>query len=228
MTAHIAAEDLVEHLDGTANAARDAAITAHLVACADCRRRLRELADLDRFVASNHPGADATLTAMNAKARALIAAHAAPPKRRGWLHVAAAACLLIGLTALLFARPARTFDCGITVYQPAELVRAGELQRWHVDLDGVDDRWLCVLARGPDGAVPLRGRVRVPASELSDWEFAAGEAPSEVLIAPLAAAPDVARIDALGQAFGRSAGAERQAKLAALAPGARIVAFPPR
>jgi anti-sigma factor RsiW len=246
MSPHLAPETIVEYLDGTLTQGAERLAHEHLAGCTDCQRRFGELAQFDGFVLGATAGDEATDAAMFAVADRLL--HRPAPRRFGWLPaLLIAACLLAGVSTWLGLRSGPdTFACGIHRYVPDERVRAGELERFHLDLDLGGPRWLCVLQKGADGTVtrlfpdpnpvvaslgcdlPLRGAARVPASEITDWEFTAATAPRELLVAPLAAEPTAAALDSLQREYGGMGGSTPTPAMLGLSPEARVVPFPAR
>jgi hypothetical protein len=247
MSTHLAPEALVEYLDGTLPQREERHAHEHLAGCADCQRRFGELAQFDGFVLGAVDRDEVTDAAMFAVADRLLPQHA--PRRFGrWLpSLLLAACFVAGVSAWLGLRSDPvTFACTIHRYAPDAQVRAGMIERFHLDLEVGTARWLCVLQRGADGAVtrlfpdpnpvlanlgcdlPLRGAVRVPHSELSDWEFTGTAPPRELLVVPLSAEPTAATLDALQRGFAGASGQVLAPELLAISPEARVVPFPPR
>lgn len=222
MSQHVADEDLVEYLDGTTPPERDGAIEPHLGHCPDCRERLADLARFDHFVQRHQPVDETALADMFAVSERLLRAPraVAPTGRRRFAvaFAAAAAALLLVVSVWWSQRGAPVAGLGFTVtrYAPPDLLRSALPERFHVDAALAEPAFVVLLARFPSGDVAVlqpdgdaarapAGPLRLPRSELLDWEYPGDRLPRELLAVLCPTAPSAALLDALRGAWAAAA-----------------------
>lgn len=137
-------QQLDDFLDGRLPAAAAAAVEAHLASCGDCRAQAEALRRVLAVAAALPREIRPAHTLWPAIAARLPARHAVVPLRsthqRRWIPLAAAATVLIAVTALLTARlvrepPQLAEDPGTAAAAAAQLAAAREYELAAADLE---------------------------------------------------------------------------------------------
>lgn len=194
---HLSDERIVEYLDGTLSSAVERSANGHFEVCADCRRRLADLSQFDAFVQSHQPVDEVTTAAMFEVSQKVLMGRSAPTQGRGVFSMLLAAALLLVVVGGWWAMSgdAAGFGLRITRYVPEGVLRSAPPERFHLDLDLAEPGHVAAFARFADGRVDVllpraggatelnpRGAVRLPVSEMLDWEYPADQLPREVLV----------------------------------------------
>ncbi|MBL8722453.1 MAG: zf-HC2 domain-containing protein [Planctomycetes bacterium] len=244
MSSHPSDADLVEYQDGTMAPHLDLAIEAHLAECQDCHQRLDGLRRFDQFVHCHQPVEATSLASMFEVSRRLL--QAGPPQRRPsvWrvaagLAAAAALLLSVGLwwSQVGSAGPGLGFT--IQRYTPPDAVRSAPPERFHLDAVLAAPAFVVVLARLPSGEVVVllpdgtpgrspAGSVRLPPSELLDWEYPGDQLPRELLVVLCPTAPAAALLGELRAAWAEAPERTVPALLQADGRRAECLPFPGR
>lgn len=240
------AELLLRHADGQP---LPPAVVAHVAHCPDCQAQLHELALLETQIAAAATLDGDERSALRATSERLLAARAVPRGPR-WRRLAPAALAVVAAALLAtlasWPRGERIGDVVVRRYVPDGTPRSAPRERFALDVELTAPRWLALwqvdangvtrllphadpLLRWLGATMPLpRGRHRVPAADVFDFELAPAAPPRGLLLIATAAALTDAEHAAIAALLAATDPAALLAAVRAKWPDARWVVFPAR
>ena len=226
------------------------AVADHVTECDQCTAALGEIARFETRLANASTLPEAERAVLRATTARLLTTASVRRRPGPWRHRVAAfvlaAAAIVVATLLAWPKAGGLGAIDVRRYDPANVVRAERLERFSIDVRLDATRWLALwqlegrsprrlmphadpLLRWLGAEMPLPpGPHRVPAADILDFEFAATNVPTGLVLVAFTAEPAEGALLAIEQTITETPAEGLAAALQAKWPEARVLPFPGR